>query len=312
MQTASPRRDATEVTLSAEIRNAGGLVRPFTRHPKALAQCHRLPLQACARAVLALLLTTADADGVSWVSPREMTRRIPRSGRVRFYSLPQVLRALRQLRDAALVVWDSVPAMGRFPRHVDGVAVARAGRFTVSGGRVFRVLVDVLRNLAIPKTNGAGTALARAIIGDQGTPIIHDPPSDRSPSEIRKKDPAAPRHGLPVDVPSQAPALASPPRRDQARAVAARPLGRPAPEKKVGETPAAAEASPRPSPAPSPARGQERLGSTPEARPSPAPPAVSVERQRADFDALFRRNRGANAPTPEAAPVGPPDDENAS
>lgn len=275
-------------------------IRPFTRFPAALAAVAHLRLQACARSVLALLVALADPQGVSWISPREITRRLPRSGKVVSYSLPQVLRALRQLRDAGLLVWDVVPAMGRFPRRLEGRTVARNGVYTVSGGRVWRVLVDELKRREILRSNGDGTVLARAIMHDRGTPIIGDRPSDRSPSEILKMDPA-PEAGASTASPgvvtaierSQAPALPPMPARalppPRATAHAPRP-----PEKGASETPSApvaALASPR---GPCPSSEREPLqggGRVNRQAPGEPPAAVTAQRMAADLEALFSPRR---------------------
>jgi hypothetical protein len=182
--------DAQEVTYTPTRRNSSRRILPFTRHPKLLARAARLQIQACAVRVLCLLLTTADDDGVSWVSPREMCSLLPRSGKVQRYSLPQVLRSLRTLRDLGLLVWDTVPAMGCFPARIDGQAVARAGRFTESGGRIWRVVLEAVKRAPIGTSPTSAPSLLGAIMHDRPPPIMHDRPSDRSPSEIFKSDPA--------------------------------------------------------------------------------------------------------------------------
>ena len=316
---AVPCEDTREVTHPAPLRknppgSPGATIKPFTRHPKALARVHRFELQACAVRVLALLLTTGDKDGVSWVSPREMTRLIPRSGRVPWYSLPQVRRALRQLRDKGLIEWQRVAPLRSYPARIDGQTVPGKGLFTTSGGRVWKVHVERVCAQEFSKGKRAGTPVAGWIIGDPPPPIIHDPPSDlSSPSEKLKSDPAPPpesRAGaaapprLPVDgrsLRSRTDPGAPPPRHPPAAAST---------PKVASETPRMADAPRADAPPPgSHPEARERQGGNghglPDDRGEPEAPAT-LEQVRAAIGWLFDPAAGRNRPPSARLPAGRP------
>jgi hypothetical protein len=134
-----------------------------------------LELQACARFVLEVLLTSADKDGVTWVSAKEIASVTPRSAHVPRYSLPSILRGLRQLRAAGLLSWQVVPALHRYPRrNRDGTRTEGAGKWTQGGGRTWVVDVQKLRSLRAP--DDTGTTLAGSITHDRPGSITHDRP----------------------------------------------------------------------------------------------------------------------------------------
>lgn len=251
--------DPREVTHTASRRNSSRRILPFTRHPKLLARAARLQIQACAVRVLCLLLTTADDDGVSWVSPREMCNLLPRSGKVQRYSLAQVLRSLRTLRDLGFIVWDRVPALSCFPARIDGQAVAEAGRFSESGGRIWRVVLEAVKKAPISPLAPMVRSLPGAIMHDRTPPIMHDRPSDRSPSEIFNSDPARaepPRARVEASETPSGPA--------RARSSDTRPPGdRQSPalqtSQVASETPCALEATSVDSPAEAPPQSREEL-----------------------------------------------------
>jgi hypothetical protein len=160
--------------------------------PRVLA----LEVQASVRFVLELLCTFADKDGLCWMSPRELAAMLARSERCKRYKLPTVLKALRQLRTMGLVSWVVVRAWGRFPGRdpLTKRAVENEGRFTTSGGRVWRVNLAKLGLLPMParKLPRAGTGSVGAILQDRPRTILQDRPSDPliSSGDLKITDPA--------------------------------------------------------------------------------------------------------------------------
>jgi hypothetical protein len=163
----------------------GGVIREFTRHPKALARVESLPLQAGAQRTLFVLVKFADKDGSVCISPREIARLTPVSERTTSYSVAHIIRGLKKLKEDGFVDWDRVPALGHFP----------TGRFTQSGGRVFWVNLLALqrrgplwsrdnpRKPSPPEAppspqQGHDSVSPPPIMVDPGTPITRDPPSD--------------------------------------------------------------------------------------------------------------------------------------
>jgi len=183
-----------------------GVVCQFTRHPRALARSITLEMRAAARFVLEVLLTFADAEGVCWPSPRQIAQVTPRSGKVKRYSLPTVLRSLRELEAAGLLESRRVAPGHRYPAREGKGASARTvwnqGLSTHSGGRVF-----VVNLAAFHTAGGKPPSHDRSITSDRSGSITHDRPSDRpsDPSKY-KKDPARPaltEDTRPSDAPTE-------------------------------------------------------------------------------------------------------------
>lgn len=284
--------DTQTLTHTGPTRKTARKILPFTRHPKLLARAARLQIQACAVRVLCLLLTTADDDGVSWVSPREICRLCPRSGRVKAYSLAQVLRSLRTLRDLGLLVWDSVPALSCFPARIEGRAVAGRGAFSTAGGRVWRVCLDAVKHAPISSSAPMAQRVLGAITYDRGTPIMHDRPSDRSPSEIFKLDPA--RTEPPRGPPRPPTRVSEPPIEPSS------PSPSPRSEPVASETPGVADAATaRIAPELAPQSREELQGGSRRANEPPPPhePLANLEEIAAGLAFLFG---------PGASVAGPP------
>ena len=235
--------DPQTLTHTGPTRKTPRKILPFTRHPKLLARAARLQIQACAVRVLCLLLTTADDDGVSWVSPREMCRLLPRSGRVKVYSLPQVLRSLRTLRDLGLIVWDRLAPMTCFPARLEGETVASRGRFTTSGGRVWRVMLDTLRTAPLSLNQSTAQPVLGAIIHDRSGAITHDRPSDRS--DLRsdlQMDPAGEAPGEAIEA-GETPSARSARPLSESRELRPKSTSTREPSKGASETPSPAAAT---------------------------------------------------------------------
>jgi hypothetical protein len=298
--------DTREVTHTPPRRNSSRRILPFTRHPKLLARAARLQIQACAVRVLCLLLTTADNDGISWVSPREMCHLLPRSGKVQRYSLPQVLRSLRTLRDLGLLVWDSLPAMSCFPARIEGQAVAGAGRFTESGGRVWRVVLEAVKQAPISPSRPTASSLLGAIMHDRPPPIMHDRPSDRSPSEIFKSDPARAEPPRAENEASETPSARAPRPLSESRAL--RPEAPPAPRtsKVASETPRVNEASQATSDAqPAPQSREELQRGSSRANETPASPEPTADVRQIAADLAWLYEPEKHSPPPGTRPRKP-------
>lgn len=162
-----------------------GRVIEFTRHPRELAVVRRLPLQACARFVLSLLLCYSGGEGASWRDVSRMAAITPRSGKVGAYSLAHFRRALRQLRDAGFVRWDRILPLHRLPRRTSPGTIARnQGERTYFGGRVFWVNIERLRQFR-RYLEGGGIDIAGWIMGDPSGWSVNDPSSDQFSSTKR-------------------------------------------------------------------------------------------------------------------------------
>lgn len=165
-----------------------GRVIEFTRHPRELAVVRRLPLQACARFVLSLLLCYSGGEGASWRDVARMASITPRSGKVGAYSLAHFRRALRQLRDAGFVRWDRILPLHRLPRRTSPGTIARnQGERTYFGGRVFWVNIERLRQFRM-YLEGGGIDIAGWIMGDPSGWSVNDPSSDQFSSSKRSNN----------------------------------------------------------------------------------------------------------------------------
>jgi len=291
--------DTREVTHPPTRRNCSRRILPFTRHPKLLARAARLQIQACAVRVLCLLLTTADDDGVSWVSPREMCRLLPRSGKVKVYSLPQVLRSLRQLRDLGLIVWDRLAPMTCFPARVEGVTVAAQGRFTSSGGRVWRVMLDTLRTAPVSSNLTTARPVLGAIMHDRSGAITYDRPSDRS--DLRsdlQMDPAGEAPGVENEA-GETPSVPAPAPMSEPRALSSKPAPTSRTLQVASETPrvAAAIQPTRDAQAPPQSREELQRGSS-RANETPASPEPTTDVRQIAADLAWLYEPGKHPPPP--------------
>jgi hypothetical protein len=254
---ASATRLPSDVANAAPIvKIAGGKLVRFTRHPQALAKACVLELQACPRFVLEVLLTSADKDGLTWVSAKEIASVTPRSAHVPRYSLPSILRGLRTLRAVGLLTWDIVPALHRFPRrNRDRSLTPGAGKWSQGGGRVWRVDVGKLRSLQA--SEDPGTTLAGSITHDRPGSITYDRPikDHGSLSEnLYKQDRASPRARPAPAAPrvaSATPGDAGGDRSVVAPSPSAAPPARPPAARVASATPPAAVAVQAPRPLPS-------------------------------------------------------------
>jgi hypothetical protein len=183
---------------------------------RALAAKVLLHLRPCARAVLHALVALCDGEGVTWYSPRALARLCKRWAPGRsHYSLPAVLRALRELREAGLLAWERLATWERYPN----------GRKTPTGARVWRLDLEAIdreadhgrslppgrrvatssevpparlaaideaaaQALEVADVESLGTDDARSIISETGGSITGERPLDRAlPSEELKSDP---------------------------------------------------------------------------------------------------------------------------
>jgi hypothetical protein len=245
MPSAAHQRPVSEVaTVAPSVKIAGGSLVRFTRHPKALARVCALELQACARFVLEVLLTSTDAHGVTWVQAKEIASITPRSAKRPRYALPSVLRGLRQLRDAGLISWQRVAPLHRYPRrNADKSLTEGAGKWSQGGGRTW--VVDVAKIVGLQTDAGPGMALAGSITHDRSGSITHDRSFriSGSPSENLKKDRASPPvrpPAAPARVASGTPPSAHGPPR--AASLPGSADARPRAAKVASETPGAASA----------------------------------------------------------------------
>jgi hypothetical protein len=243
-------------TASPSVKIAGGKLVRFTRHPQALAKACVLELQACARFVLEVLLTSADKDGITWVSAKEIASITPRSSHVPRYSLPSILRGLRTLRAVGLLRWERVAPLHSFPRrNRDRSVTPGEGKWSQGGGRVW--VVDVLKLRSLSEPDDAGTTLAGSITHDRSGSITHDRPikDHGSLSEnLYKQDRASPRARPAPPAPrvaSGTPGSAGGARSAVAPSVSEAPPARPTAARVASETPHAAVAVQAPRPLPS-------------------------------------------------------------
>jgi len=119
---------------------SGNKVARFTRHPRALARVSSLPLRPAARFTLETLLTYANKEGVCCVGVATLAASMPRSADGTPYAIVSVDRSMKELRAAGWVDWRRVKPCGRYP----------SGRWTLSGGRVWRVNLAALRGECPP------------------------------------------------------------------------------------------------------------------------------------------------------------------
>lgn len=291
--------DIQTLTHTVAPRKTPRKILPFTRHPKLLARAARLQIQACAVRVLCLLLTTADDDGVSWVSPREICRLCPRSGLVKAYSLAQVLRALRQLRDLGLIIWDRVPPLSCFPARVEGETVPARGRFTSAGGRIWRVMLDTLRTAPISPNPTTARAVLGAIMHDRSGAITHDRPSDRS--DLRsdlQMDPAGEARGERSEA-SETPSARARRPLSESRKIRPKPTSTQEPSEVASETPGAPEETRASNPDELPPQSREELqrgSSRANEAPASHEPAADIRTIEAGLAFLFDPPSGVAAP----------------
>lgn len=271
----------------------------FTRHPKALVRVISLELRACARWVLSILLTHADAEGRCWVQVPEIRRLARRSKNRKDYSKPSILRSLRELRDANLVAWDRVAPGDAFPGRR-----GEEGRSTKCGGRVWVLNLPVLRGNAPPGTpvpcvgtkDGGGVPDRSPMIDRRS--IMHDRSSDPLCLPPEDKIRITPSHGsgrasaAPTKDDGETPGAASDaraPSRDLRRLTIESETPR-APERAAAPSaPPAAAAPPRTREAEKELEGVGRGRGTPEREPkAPEPPATVAELERGAWADLRR------------------------
>lgn len=213
--------------LRTEVdRRPVGKLYHFCRHSHLLAVIVALPLIPSERAVLEVLLKTADRHGRTWLSRRAVAREIGRNGG-RTYSLKQIGRALRRLRQLELLRWQRVLPLGHFPSPEDAPDAkpgAFTGLFTERGGCAYYVNLAALRELR------------RA-----SKPASSSRPRPPAPTQGGRGDMAVPGRGD-MDVPSLDPSRSSSSRlkTGSAHAPGGAPASRPPPAvQAASETPGA-------------------------------------------------------------------------
>jgi hypothetical protein len=253
---ASLARTDLQVTQADRPRNNAGSLVSFTRHKDALARLVALQAPAAVRFVLHVLLTHADVDGVCWTGIDTIREAMPRSAARKVYHRRTVELALVAARRLGLLTWTRVPPLSRYPAPDRSThrAVMGKGRWTQSGGRIWRLNLPALRGQAPPLSN-VGTESGGhdlQIVSGYDLQIGSSDPLV-SLRETLKEIPRTPQAAAPA---SAARTGNTPPSSQSfARAPATR-----APEKKASETPRAPAAARASRPA-AEAAGRPRTGS---------------------------------------------------
>ena len=259
----------------------------FTRHKHELAKAVTLGLRAASQRLLEVLLTVADADGVSCIGIATIVDLMPRSPRRPRYHRRTVELAADDLAAMGYLSWTRVHPCSYYPPTSGG---RRRGRWTQSGGRVWRVDLAAVRRANRPDRR-AERPSAQNLCGYDlqigGTYDLQIASSDPLPSlrEGLRITADAPPDAPPFDAPPTAPAAPADVASETSRELAASEP----PEVSHPAQAAQERIDPPDPPAPPPPRPADAVAPPPRAASKPSPAARASAAPRAP--------RPATAPT---------------